>query len=661
MDFLDRTLNAIFGTERTREKRTRWSSYWRFGRATTLLLGTCFVFSTLALEARRWQRPTADLDLPEALWRAYYDEAPELCGMSTGGNLAENPGCPASPDSPRLWSSAFSRADSQHLARVRARGNNEYWMGATLPVELLAEASRSEATHLVLGRIGGSFQVWIDGELVSQGRLSDKEPVDLEISPTRFTVDRPMQVALRITGGTDVDFLDQPLAPGLMSASKAIAFKRYRIFVDEARPFAILLIDALLGVTLLGLWRAARRRTAIARTELLCLGLFSLIAAAGQTHALETVRVFLGHGTDGVLWVFSVYYLGPLAAGAALSFSMVRGRASTIIFPILLAAPPLIDRLALGPTASISMRYTLEEILRLTFSVFGALLCVARAAYIARQRGPDEKIAHQVTSLLAFGAGVFVLGAIAPWIDRDHGTTAWMNVVETILIVALAMIAHYEHSSSRDTQLPVPPSRFHRMTTIPGEVIGIVIALRLYTKNTGTLPASPYSVSRACISHAWAAIADHGGIVLNASDDSIQAFFEERGESHALRASLASLDQISCNFSQLEHGALQGFRIGFHAGLASGPLRPTWTSRGGENAPSWSPSREGLDPIFDALRMLTIVRKLGLPWRSAALPREQCQELPGQTFTLREVKSSHGEKFNLAVYEPSQRTGEIAA
>jgi hypothetical protein len=626
----------------------------------------------------QWTEIAAEVPIPKAQWKAFYEVSPVPCEM----DVLASPACPAHPDNPALWQSAVPRdSQDEHKRQVNLRPGQEYWIGVSFTAEQLQQAYTRQANFFILGWIRGSYRAWINGHQIISGEWADNEPLVLQLPLEWLSAGRPLKLAIRALKTIDIndapDLLEESPKLGFATKASATSWRRYESFWGTSRPLVFLALNFLLAWIFFGVWLVAPEKT-----EYFYIAVLAMTFASFHERYLEFFYVALdrrfvnGFGlTTSILHAFA----GMLAGFA---FARLRQLYMTILSWLCIALSVLspfvfTDTITqqkhsgfwLGGMANIG-------------TLFGALACFMQAFHLYENAENRVRLRLRISRLTAFGLGLVLLTAL----NQVNVFSLMMNfggpptITKLLfgksgpffLLLSMGLIALSEYRAQHTLAQSMPVSKFHQMNPLPESVHGVLLTVDL--KDSERISRLSAKLGKAgdlvetCLSHMWMATSDQGGLVLQTEGDALRALFAATDVVDPLTAALAAADAMGRNLAALERRfRSQGLAemippdgLHFRGALVEGDIRPLWQDYGGTRLAGWVET--GHSNVFiEASRLLELERQVKLATHRAAsiviVPTESRARIatkvsPGRwMFEKNRFVGKHGQIYEVAAYE----------
>ncbi|MBI3558349.1 MAG: hypothetical protein HY074_18940 [Deltaproteobacteria bacterium] len=627
-----------------------------------------------------WSEATPNVILAPEAWHAFYSASPAPCAI----RAANDPNCVANAHNPILWKSKELRSDAGHADRVKARRNNEFWVGAVVPVQLLEAAKVQRANQLILGWITATYRIWLDGELVATGSRTDSDPVVLSLPFYRLAEKRPLRVAVQIyhTEGTIFpDFFNGGrVGEGFATASRTAAYRNFIAFRSKARPLALFAANLMIACLFFLFWCSTQ-----GKQEYFYVAMYAFVSAAFQARSTDIVFMTLDVPLVYALDVFLRFAEGSF--GMFLGFAFARSRRGLFTYglPLCLGLPFL---LLAGNGDSVA-RFSQMGLVGTWFvpfaHVLGALACFTQAHYlyliskgtnkVSRRHRAGAYLPVRIQRLAVFGTGLAAL-AFLFWV-QSHGITSptshaiWDRFGHFLVVVLLGTIVLTEYKEQALLIAKTPVSEYHRRPVMPARITGAVLVADLkaseaFFKIAGSNDAE--NLVAVWRSHFYNIIIKNQGTVLFKRGDEVMGFFDNDKCATPLLAALTASDEMSrisrfleMEFRRRDLFPLDAKGIHFRAAIATGSIRPTWESVGSQREPAWEAAGR-TNPLLEANRLLDFEKQIAnhdletllVMTEDAAklILHSQPASQPHFAQRARTLRDKHGSIYSVAVYRP---------
>ncbi len=610
--------------------------------------------------------------LPSKLWHLVYDSPAQACPYDASHTRAD---CLANPHNPTLWQSPHLRTDADKSALVNKRVGKEFWMGAEIPVSVLAEAHRLQANRLILGWINATYRIWLDGRyLTGTDGWHEAEPITLMLPMARLGEPRPLRLAIQIihdTGRDDPDFFNKRLGgEGFATTLRLNDFKAVSGMYTRGRPFSLFLAYGLLGVAFFVFWLPARTKS-----EYFYIALHALTAAFVNLQTMDLYWSAVSPALNGFTKVTLEFYLP--AFGMFLGFAFGRSRRAffRIGIPIALLAPVLAITAAPDPESMQLMQNVIRGYLTPAGYAIGALACLIQRFNSSVLSNAALQVRRQRLGLFGVGlGGLALLYAVAYHTHWTGSLLAWLGIEHLGILLYFGVIALREYREQATRAQRTPVSEYHRREVLPERLSGALLVADFKAPPGSHLRQRTSQNENATTvwrSHFFISIMKAGGVVVHHKGEELIAFFDTDRCSSPVRTALAVLEEVEAASKLMDiefSRSRQAFC--FRASIVRGDIKPIWETLGDQREPYWEEAGD-TTPFVESSRLLELERE--------ALSQEQSDSL-GSLVLLQEslalelvaqapqlsssfhtraapAKDKHGQAYSIAVYRP----GDVAA
>ncbi|MBI3543072.1 MAG: hypothetical protein HY075_07350 [Deltaproteobacteria bacterium] len=633
-------------------------------------LGLVAMLPVLAEQFADWGRSEPLVLIPKVSWRVVYGPSKTVCGYDT----TSDPSCLASPAGSVLWNSSSSRADAGHRQKVASAPSNELWLGTAVPVKLLREAALQRANHVILGWIRATYNIWIDGHLVTSGNPSLLTPLVLQLPMDRLRGNNPLRIAiqLRYEPGVEYpDFLNSGLGEeGFATHAAADHYLTFLSFVKRVRPLIIGIANLLVGALFLLFWRASPTNQ-----EYFYMAVYALVNAFYQFWMCDVIE--LRSNRTLVLYVAVTLraYEGILAMFLGLAYARTRKIVFRWGLPTLLLG---------SAGVAFALRESVHRVAFLDFVVgrlqpalyaIGSLACFLQALYLIQRDKKETSLPTRVRRLFLVGSALGALGLLSYVVANSLTSMTqhnlWFRFVHLALGLFLSAIVFSEHRKREQLIEKSPVSEYHRRAELPEQIYGTMLVADLkysepFYRHRARRESreDPVAIWR---SHFYTAVTKHGGTVIQRKGDEIIGFFDkDKSDDPTLSAVLASdeMERLSGLLERdfRERGLYPPDARGFHfrAAIAQGAVRPVWENVGGSREAYWEETG-GTSPFVESARLLEFERQIAgadAPSSLLIMRDELAVTLaaanPGLAGALllrsHTVADKHGKRYEVAAY-----------
>lgn len=492
------------------------------------------------------------------------------CGLESAAKKE----CPANPES-ELWNSDVRRDSEAFLKRYTSESGSAFWMGLRIPADQLKAAEKAQATTLVLPRLNGTVQIWIDGVYQATHDFSQqRSPMQVTLPKSRLLDGRDLSVALGV-----FPYPHQPLPErnaemkeGFFTQLAADELTRATVFFTTSQHLIAVALFLLIGVFLWSVSKTGRTRDYAVGSQLsLLIALITLLSVD------LSFQIFSVNTYESVF--FSLLLLEGVLVGR-FTWTILKGVRTTSRLELagllaVLLVPNVLNLYRWIESTGVNL--LTGWVLPLTY-----LACAGAIGMRIRQMRYSSKI--RVQFLMVVCASM-ALTAVAYWFESRHQSgfhvvvSRWMNL---IVLVALVRVFTKSHQTKSSLIEMAPPSKFHRESPLPEKVEGWVLQFDVQRFS------SDRQVMSTVISHLWTICRLNDGEVIRADEGSLVVLF-----THDNKKVANALDEMAKCVEDLESRlpiVLQTkTHLKFRAAMLRGALKPGFNQ--GENGriqiPTW--------------------------------------------------------------------------
>lgn len=552
----------------------------------------------------------ARVPLDSAGWRVSFNVPSSGCqheSVATGD-------CPPAPGNRELWESAIRRDSSDFRKRFEATRGETFWLGIEVPKERLRLAAENYATVLILPRLNGLVQVWLDGiHHATHDFQTERLPLRLSLAKARLLEDRNLSIVIRVLPYPHHSVAESSAegrTEGFFTPRDADLFTRSFVFVSTSRHLIGLALFLLIAGFMWSVSAASRTRDYAVGTQLaLLIALISLISVD------LSLRVFNVANFQSVFFTLLVLEAVFIAR---LTLTVMRGsRESSILEGALLLAATFLLLICVpslwieGSGAKIMTTTVLPTVYLACALAIGARLVrmLSRPSFASRTR--IEFLIVSVVSTAVTGIAYIIESSQSSGFDVTW--SRWLN-----FLILFGLIRVFTKSNKTKGSLIElrPTSRFHKMEPLPEKVEGWILHLDVLKFSTDS------QVMSTILSHLWSITQLNGGDVIKADTRSLIVIFEKRHDgSEAVEMVHASSEMAKC-LKDLEERLPIVFADGsyrtsilFRAAALKGAIVPAWLQgeTGVSRLPIWK-EPEGMASLSATMDLLAT--DLDAAWRS---------------------------------------------
>ncbi len=562
----------------TRRKRT--VDYWFAILAGLCLIAGIFITGSL-LRSDDQTQPV--VPLAKEAWLVSLRMPTANCETDRPAPL----GCPANIQNEDVWKSETRRDSPAFLDRFKTGGGEPFWLALKVPQDQLKLAAKSSASVLVLPRMHGLVQVWMDGVFQTAYDFSQqKQLLQLSIPKNRLIEARDLTVVLGV-----FPYPHQP-APeaaindtreGFYTALDADRVSRSAVFFSTSLHLIAVALFLLLAGILWSASAASRTRDYAVGTQLaLLIALTSLISVDLSFRVLNVSHY---ESVYFALLVLEVILLArftwTILSGSRTTTPLEAfGIGAVVIFSAVLVSPRWIEVTG----AKLMTGYVLPmTYLVCAFGLGHRLFKMAKRRSAASRTRIEFLILACVASALTGAAYIYESqgqsGFHVVW-------SRWLNLIVLFALVRVFIKSNQTKSSLIELS---PASKHHKLDKVPELVEGWLLSLEILKFS------SDRQVMSTILSHLWTISQLHDGDVVRADDRTLLVIFERDEDGSEDGRVVKALAEMAKCVKDLEQrlpivfpNRSDSTSILFRASISKGALKPIWqTDSGTSRIPNW--------------------------------------------------------------------------
>jgi len=563
-------------------KKSSTSDYW-VATIGLLLVGIGILFTGALLDLDSHTPPR--VALVKDNWRVSFTTLTSGCRM----DKAVSPECAASPASDLLWKSDLQRDSKDFVTHFNQSSQSSYWLGLRVPAEALNLAAQVSANSLILPKIHGEIDVWLDG--VYQLRYHSKDqrlPLELRIPTSRLNNGVDLALALHVLPYPNYfnpESSSVAASEGFFTPLEADRSARYTVFFFLTRYLIATGLFLLLAAILWSVSFADRTSPAyvvgaqfallIALNSLVSMDMSSRVLNVASYHSLYFLLLFWE------LIVVVRYTMVTLGVSRRLHFKQA---------VLLLVASVAVT--VLTPQAWLVAK-GLSLVTSFLLPLVYALCAAAVGARVWGFRNTVAPISRERFNFLILTAAALGITALSYAAEAFHSSgfdvswSRWLNFATLYLLVRRFTRRQQAKVSLIET---LPVSRFHRLAVLPEQVEGWILHLEVLKFG------SDHQVMNTVLSHLWSIVQLRGGEMIRTDRNAIVALFaheDDGAETGALVRALADMAKCLRDLEKrfqviLPEGSFTA-SILFRAAVVRGATRPSWKDGEARNVriPIW--------------------------------------------------------------------------
>jgi hypothetical protein len=506
--------------------------------------------------------------------------------------------------------------DAGHARRVQEVVGQTFWLGAQVASSLSQAAAERGADYFCIGYLYGTYEVFLDNQLVLSGDHSGaRDLVGLSVPHEKLA--SGFKIAIRIKHDMHDSFPDTLYFTGLLKPSDFLVVKRQAEFEWLTSTAWSGGFNFALGVLFFAFWLCAPRKQELAA-----------FAAFGFIHAITQVSLspIVWSNMDGQTWhrfnfVVTCYESVVIfAVGAAVS--RLRHRALFGLMFLVLAAPWFIFLTDLRSTDLFTLPITLSRYLNPLAYLAAGLLCLSQARLLSLGTRGDLSDPGRVLKLHFCWLSMLAMCVIQLFGSHLNIDVRIYNAV--FLVVFASMVVH----DFRRAELLVrraPLSRYHQRAQLPPSISCAMVSIDL--KRSEQL--FHFEIERRTGSHfvqdtiaAFCAIVhEASGEVIQTEGDSVLFFLELAAGHDALVQAIAIVHKLKATLNDrlseaaTKYGPEFPSEIGLRAAIGLGEVRPIMQRLNGREIPAWAQAGNS-NVLVEVARLLEAETKVARPGES---------------------------------------------
>ncbi|HLE00810.1 MAG TPA: hypothetical protein VJB59_11155 [Bdellovibrionota bacterium] len=640
-------------------------------RAKWALLAAVFVplaiiaSEIIGSEFTLWGRAEPELRFPRNGWQVLYEDP-----------CIQRPSCSTGILNDINVSKLPTRLiGKEHSSHVDSLIGKSFWLIRSVPKAELLHAAQLGANHLVLGYIGGSYELYINRSLTKAAHYaSSRLPIVFPLQASLFAAPS-LEIALHIfhnASSAYPDYLGGASGEGFATATVAENYSRLKLFRAETRPFIFFSLNLLLAILFIALWAPTKRKQ-----EYYYLSIYLLIHAWIQFSFLDIVFRALGSTLTYGLDVVLRFYEGAFGALLALAFARTRRDYFKWGVPAAIAIPLILIVLNCSNSNRLFILNSTIGTYFVPFAyIIGVFVCLIQAAHLYTTAKLRHAIRIRRLSLFALSMSILV----CLYVSNAHGISSaehyvfWYRLVHFLLVLGMALIVASDY---RDQELAIeraPETVYHRelRNSSAAQINGFMLTVdlkksELYFKQRAALEQEKSLVTM-WRSLVYSALDEHGGTAIMWPGDQVVAIFDSARivdpGSAAVRVAEtlvrkgSALTQQLANEGRLPFGAA-GFLV--RAAIVDAVIRPTYEKIEGREFPAWEEAGSTM-PFVESSRLLEMEKQIekerfGTVSRNLIVIKKTqasivtALNLGWVGFEVQKA-DKHGSKYELAIFEP---------
>jgi len=492
------------------------------------------------------------------------------CGLDSAAKKE----CPASPESD-LWTSDLKRDSGAFLRRFTSEAGSAFWMGLKIPADQLKQAEKKQATTLVLPRVNGTVQVWVDGVYLKTHDFSQqRSPLMITLPKARLASGQDLAIALGV-----FPYPHQPVPErnsetkeGFYTSLDSDDLTRSSVFFTSSQHLIAVALFLLIGIFLWSVSSTGRTRDYAVGTQL------SLLVALTTLLSVDlSFQVFSVNRYESIF--FSLLVLEAVLV-ARFAWTIVRGARTTSLIEIAvlgscLLIPNIFDMYRWIESTGVNLMAA--WVLPITYFV--------SAGFVAFRLRKMRYSSKMRVRFLMVACVSLLLTSLAYFLESRHQSgfhVIWSRWLNLIVLVGLVRVFTKSHQTKSSLIEMAPRSKYHSLSPLPEKVEGWILQFDV----------QPFSRDRqvmsTVVSHLWTISRLNDGEVIRADESSLVVLFELDNPKVS-----NALDEMAKCVEDLERRLPIVIPIKthlkFHAALLKGALKPSFNvgESGAYSIPAW--------------------------------------------------------------------------
>lgn len=543
-----------------------------------------------------WKQGKPEFPFPKSEWRVLLTDdpvgpgRPDFCGI---GRVTDAR-CPAHPKNSALWSSTLRRSDPEHRERLRLRQGKVFWVGALVPRKLLVEASAKNAKFFLIGKIGGTYRIYLDGQFWGDGANETSRSSAFVSFTNAHLAGADAWISIEIQHDQKhfvPDFFNADMGgEGLLSSQALDGHFRRTQFLRNTLQVSTALVQLTIALLFFFVWVSARWKR-----ENLIVALYAFVNACIQLRQIDSVLRTLGptlsYNTDIALRISEA--IAGMAIG--LSFSRTRKDLRHILIGTV-AVFALVGWARVWSDTPTLLLYSQALGLWLIPSAFGISIVsmVVQAVYLQTSKGGSTFVPARAKRLI--GLAVIQVSVLclyiyqAQHIATDDQQVLFFRFSYLSLTILLGAVVLSEYREREKILRESPVSKWFLRGALPDSVPGILLKFDL--KGSEQLESEYSTRGYGELTDVWyrycsKIIGEKKGEVLSEEGDCILAYFDFEEEEPSRRA-MQAIEEIHRMHAHLQPALGLKQPILFRGSMVEGRLQPIWKGEGRQKKAGYS-------------------------------------------------------------------------
>lgn len=508
-----------------------------------------------------------------------------------------------------FWNKAIVRDKSQHHQYLDKHHNSYFWLGLKITPEMKDRIIKKNAYQFLVGQIFGTFQTYVDGELVKQGGFQtarDSVIIDFRYLLNSKNLKDNTDVLFKIKHDMREPFPDMLHISGFATDAQISSYNRWLMYDYGIANSIALGFGFCLGFFFLALWLCSVRKQEVA-----AFSAFGMLHAVIQAGYLPPVWDRMGADVWHRLNFVTTCYESLFILWLGFALARIRNRNLLVAFVLFLLLPWGIYFTNLTPYEIYHIVLNLWA-LGTTYSYFiVAILCFSQARLVKIEHQHMLNDALRVKKLYISTFALSIMGVV-----QYHAvqTGADARIYNIFLLTILAAFVVHDYRRQDVFLKKSPLSKYHQRATLPEQVDCVMATIDLKKSellyNFGSHQGVGASYVVDIISRFFHHIIDKGGEVIQTEGDAITFFFEKKTSEDTFKKMIDVLNDINHSLEayisektkQFAQSANFPDKIRIRAAIEEGSIRPVWQNLEGTSKPSWE--QTGTSKIFVSLARL---------------------------------------------------------
>ena len=516
-------------------KRVMNADYWlSFSAAAFLAVALLLTGSILYLDSHA----TPKIAFAKSDWLA--DHSVTMgCDLESQAKIT----CPANGENKNLWLSELRRDSPQFNNRYAANTSESFWWGLKVSPEQMKLAAKSAANVLVLPRVNGTAQVWIDGVYQLTHDFSQQRmPLQIPISKSRLLGEHELVVAMNVFPYPHQQVPERAgdVSEGFYTELDADHLTRGQVFMTTSQHLLAVGFFLLVAAFLWSISSSGRTRDFAVGTQLaFVIALITLMSVD------LSFRVFNVSN-------YETLYFSLLTVEAVLisrfTWTILRSTRGTTY-----AELGLLFACFLIPTALNTLGWIeVSGVNLMTMWVLPLIYLTCAAAIglrffrIAKRNSNSSKTRREFLALTLITT---TLVGVSYLIESRHQSgfhVVWSRWINILILFGLVRVFTKSHQTKSSLIELSPSSSFHKLDTLPEKVEGWLVSLDVLKFSRDR------QVMSTIISHLWTISQLNGGEVIKAEEGALLILFAKSPNGSEDRHLVTALSDMSHCVKDLE-------------------------------------------------------------------------------------------------------------